>query len=44
MSRAGHDNLSLFKMHDFRLSSKQADNQLAAKSLFHMQTLGYRLK
>ena len=43
---AGHDNLSPFKIHvhDFRLSSWQADNQLAGKSLSHMQTLGYRGK
>ena len=42
--RAGHDNLSPFKMHDFRLSSRLADNQLAGKSLSHMQTLGYHGK
>ena len=36
----GHDNLSPFKMHGFRLSSRQADNQLAGKSLSHMQALG----
>ena len=42
--RAGHDNLSPFKIHDFRVSSRQADNQLAGKSLSHMQTLGYRDK
>ena len=39
-----HDNLSPFKIHDFRLSSRQADNQLAGKSLSHMQTLGYHGK
>ena len=43
-SRAGHDNLFSFKMHDVRLSSGQTDNQLAGKSLPHMQTLGYRGK
>ena len=32
---------SPFKMHDFRLSSPQANNQLAGKSLSHMQTFGY---
>ena len=42
--RAGHDNLSPFKTHDFRLSSWQADNQLAGRSLSHMQTLGYHGK
>ena len=42
--RAGHDNLSPFKIHDFRLSSRQADNQLAGKSLSHMQTFGYHGK
>ena len=31
-------------MHDFRLSSRQADNPLAGKSLLHMQTLGYHGK
>ena len=44
MLRAGHDNLSSFKIHDIRLSSRQADNQLAGKSLSHMQTLGYQGK
>ena len=44
MLRAGHDNLSPFKIHDFRLSSRQADNQLAGNSLTHMQTLGYHGK
>ena len=44
MLHTGHDNLSLFKIHDFRLSSRQADNQLAGKSLLHMQTLGYQGK
>ena len=44
MLRHGHDNLSLFKIHDFRLSSLQADNQLAGKSLSHMQTFGYHDK
>ena len=43
-SCAGHVNLSLFKMHDFWLSPRQADNQLTRKSLLHMQTLGYRRK
>ena len=33
--------LSPFKIHDFRLSSWQADNQLLGKCLSHMQTLGY---
>ena len=42
--RARHDNLSPFKIHDFRLSSRQADNQLAGKSLSHFQTLGYHGK
>ena len=28
-------------MHDFQLSSRQADNKLAGKSLSHMQTLVY---
>ena len=36
-----HDNLSPFKIHDFRLSSRRADNQLAGKGLSHMETLGY---
>ena len=36
-----HDNLSPFKIHDLRLSSQRADNQLAGKSLSHMQTLVY---
>ena len=44
MIHAGHDNLSPFKIHDFRLSSRQADNQLEGKSLSHMQTLGYHGK
>ena len=44
MLRAGHDNLSPLKIHDFGLSSRQADNQLAGKSLSHMQTLGYQGK
>ena len=35
---------SPFKMHFFRLSSRQADNQLAGKSLLHIQLLGYRDK
>ena len=35
---------SLFKMHDFWLSLRQADNQLEGKSLSHMQTLGYHGK
>ena len=34
---------ALFKMNDFPLS-QQADNQLAGKSLTHMQILGYRCK
>ena len=34
----------MFKMHDFQLSSWQADNQLVGKSLSHMQTLGYPYK
>ena len=38
------NNLSLFKKHDSRLSSWQADNQLVGKCLAHMQTLGYRGK
>ena len=42
--RAGHDNLSPFKIHDFQLSSRQADNQLVGKILLHMQTLGYQNK
>ena len=42
--RAGHDNLSPFKIHDFRVLSRQADNQLAGKSLSCMQTLGYHGK
>ena len=42
--RAGHDNLSPFKIHDFPLSSWQADNQLAGNSVSHMQTLGYHSK
>ena len=33
-SRAGQDNLSPFKMHDFRLLSGQADNQLAGYADF----------
>ena len=44
MSRAGHDNLSPFQIHDFRLSSRQADNKFAGKCLSHMQNLGYRSK
>ena len=44
MSRARHDNHSPFKMQDFRLSSRQADNQLAGKCLLHMQNLGYHGK
>ena len=44
MLRAGHDNLSPLKIHDFRLLSRRADNQLAGKSLSHMQSLGYRDK
>ena len=44
MLRAGHDNLSPFKIHDFRLSSRQADNQLAGKSLSHMHIFGYNGK
>ena len=35
---------SRLKMHDFHLSKQQADNQMAGKSLLHMQTLGYRGK
>ena len=31
-------------MHDFRLYSRQADNQLAGKSSSQMQILGYRDK
>ena len=31
-------------MHDFQLSSRQADSQLAGKSLSHMQTLDYHDK
>ena len=42
--RAGHDNLSPFKIHDSQLSSPRADNKLAVKSLSHMQTFGYRGK
>ena len=38
------DNLSQFKIHDFRLSSQQVDNYLAGKSLSHMQTFGYQGK
>ena len=43
-STHGHDNLFPFKIDKFRLPSRQADNQLAGKSLSHMQTLGYRGK
>ena len=39
---AEHDNLSPFKIHDYRLSSQQADNQLVGKSL--SQTLDYHCK
>ena len=35
LSCTGHDNLSQFKIHDFRYQSWQADNQLAGKSLSH---------
>ena len=35
---------SLRSKYDFRLSSWQADNQLAGKSILHMQTLGYHGK
>ena len=42
--RAGHDNLSPFKLRDFRLSSRHADNQSAGNSLSHMQTFGYHSK
>ena len=35
---------SLPSKYDFWLSSRQADNHLAGKSLSHMQTLGYRGK
>ena len=42
--RAGHYNLSPFKIHDLRFSSRQADNQLGGKSLSHLQTLDYQAK
>ena len=40
MPHARHDNLSPFKMHYFWSSSRQADNQLARKSLSHNADFG----
>ena len=40
MSRAGHDNLSPFKIHDFQLSSRQTDNQVCGKVLIAYAEFG----